>query len=107
MANIAGRKESNTMVKPEAEENVLPSMEGKRIVLCEDEGTTQFWLHRVVNRAGMVVVGAAADGKSVVELVLREKPDVVIMDINMPLMDGLEATRQILSQGPACIVILT
>jgi CheY-like chemotaxis protein len=95
------------MVKPEIEENVLPSLEGKRIVLCEDEGTTQFWLHRVAQRAGMVVVGAAGDGKSVVEIVRREQPDLIVMDINMPIMDGLEATRQILAQGPACIVILT
>jgi response regulator NasT len=99
--------ESNTMVKPESEESVLPSLEGKRIVLCEDEGTTQFWLQRVAHRAGMLVVGAAGDGKSVVEMVRGEQPDLIVMDINMPIMDGLEATRQILAEGPACIVILT
>jgi len=80
---------------------------GKRVVICEDEGITQIQLVRLLKRAGLVVVGAANNGRTGVELVLREKPDLVMMDIRMPIMDGLEATRRILAEYPVCVVMLT
>jgi YesN/AraC family two-component response regulator len=80
---------------------------GKRIVICEDEGITQMQLRRTLTRAGLIVVGTAINGRDGVEVTLREHPDIVLMDIRMPVMDGLEATRRILETASYCIVLLT
>lgn len=85
----------------------LSPLAGKRIVTVEDEGLTQLQLRRALTVAGLIIVGQARNGAEGVELILREKPDLVTMDINMPVMDGLEATRQIMEQEGMCVVILT
>jgi YesN/AraC family two-component response regulator len=76
-------------------------------VTVEDESITQLQLRKVLTRAGLIVVGQAMNGKDGVDLILREKPDLVTMDITMPVMDGLEATRQIMAHDKTCIVIVT
>jgi DNA-binding NarL/FixJ family response regulator len=54
------------------------------------------------------VVGHAGDGSEAVRLALSEEPDVILMDISMPIMDGFQATKQIRKQEPhACILMLT
>jgi two-component system, response regulator PdtaR len=83
------------------------SLAGKRVVICEDEGITQMQLKRILTQAGLVVVATAGDGQSGVDAVLRERPDLVLMDIKMPVMDGLEAAEQILATYRVCIIMLT
>ncbi len=53
------------------------------------------------------VVGEAADGRAGVELAVELKPDVITMDINMPHMNGLEATRHIMTHDPTPIIVVT
>ena len=80
---------------------------GKRVVICEDEGITVMQLERALTRAGLLVVGKAGNGHDGVETVLRERPDIVLMDIIMPGQNGIDCARQIMAAFPTCIVMLT
>ncbi len=83
-------------------------LRGKRVAVVEDEGITQIQLRNILAHAGLTVVGSARTGEEGVELVLRERPELVIMDIKMPgAIDGIEAARRILAQFHTCIVMLT
>lgn len=86
----------------------LSSLSGKRVVIVEDEGVTQMQLRRILKQVGATVVASATTGETGVEAVLRELPDLVLMDIRMPgAFDGLEAARRILSEYYVCLVMLT
>ena len=71
-----------------------------RIVLVDDEQMVRSGLRMILeSEDGFVVVGEAGDGAAAVELVKRLDPDVVLMDIQMPGMNGLDATREIVALG--------
>ncbi|WP_433348215.1 response regulator [Microtetraspora malaysiensis] len=80
-----------------------------RVVVADDQAMVRAGLRMVVeSEPGMEVVGEAADGVEAVAVVRRCRPDVVLMDISMPRMDGLTAARQLLdAPHPPKIVMLT
>jgi DNA-binding NarL/FixJ family response regulator len=80
-----------------------------RVLLVEDHGLVRAGLERLLATVEDVeVVGGAADGAEAVLLAAEEQPDVVLMDLSMPNVDGIEATRQICAARPeAQVVVLT
>ncbi len=77
-----------------------------RVLLVDDSITQQVVIKRaLVKDDQFTVVGEAEDGRKAVELVRKTDPDVVLMDIHMPDMDGIEATRAIMSEHSVPIVI--
>jgi AmiR/NasT family two-component response regulator len=78
-----------------------------RILVAEDETIIRLDLREILERAGFEVCAEARDGEEAVELALSENPDLAILDVKMPRLDGIEAARRILSERPIPIVILT
>jgi two-component system response regulator NreC len=78
-----------------------------RILLADDHIVMRSGLRLLLERQpNLLVVGEAADGRQAVELAASEKPDVVVMDIAMPHLNGVEAARQIVNRAPLTAVVI-
>lgn len=78
-----------------------------KIVLADDHVLMRQGLSQVLNAdAGIDVIGECGDGVELIELVIRLKPDVVVMDISMPRMSGLVAIDKLLAQRPDCKILV-
>jgi DNA-binding NarL/FixJ family response regulator len=78
------------------------------VALVDDQALVRDGLRLILELAGVDVVGEAADGEDGVRLVQEQRPDVVLMDLRMPRMDGIEATRRLVAAGvPTRILVLT
>ncbi|SNT66300.1 response regulator NasT [Asanoa hainanensis] len=81
--------------------------ERRRVLIAEDEALIRLDLSEMLTEEGYDVVGEAADGETAVRLAEELKPDLVILDIKMPIMDGLAAAERIAAGRIAPVVILT
>jgi len=78
-----------------------------RVLIADDEAVIRMGLRTMLEDKGHRVVATATDGASAVEMARTEKPEVILLDIKMPGMDGIAAARKIMQERPAPVVILT
>jgi DNA-binding NarL/FixJ family response regulator len=95
-------------------EDARPGGESLRVVVADDQQLVRTGFRMILAADGIDVVAEAADGIAAIEAVQRTQPDVVLMDIRMPVLDGLEATRRILAEpqeadsvAPRVIILTT
>lgn len=77
-----------------------------RVIIADDEPIIRMDLKEILEKEGYTVAGEAADGFDVVEMCRKEQPDLVIMDVKMPLLDGLTASKIIAEEKLAEAVVL-
>jgi two-component system, response regulator PdtaR len=85
----------------------MSTPEPRRVVIAEDEALIRLDLKEMLGESGYAVVGEAADGEAAVELARTLEPDIVILDVKMPVLDGISAAEQITAAGTSAVVMLT
>ena len=86
---------------------MIPATPTRRVLIAEDETVIRLDLRTTLEASGYDVCGEARDGNEAVELASSLEPDVILLDVKMPKLDGIEASRQILTERSVPIVILT
>ena len=84
-----------------------PSTPARRVVIAEDEALIRLDLKEMLEEEGYEVVAEAADGAAAVRLAEEHRPDLVVLDVQMPVLDGISAAEQIAAGRTAPVLILT
>jgi response regulator NasT len=79
----------------------------RRVVVAEDEAIIRLDVVEILREASFDVVGEAGDGEAAVRLAEETRPDLVVMDVKMPVLDGISAAERIIKAGIAPVVLLT
>lgn len=82
-------------------------MERTRVIIADDESLIRMDLREMLTNLGYLVVGEAGDGRSAVNLARELRPDIVVMDIKMPDMDGIEAAEVLTAERIAPVLLLS
>ncbi|GAB3253234.1 response regulator [Kineococcus gypseus] len=90
-----------------ADTAATPTPPARRVVVAEDEAIIRLDIVEMLREAGYDVVGEAGDGERAVALAEEHKPDLVVMDIKMPVLDGISAAERIVKARIAPVVLLT
>lgn len=77
-----------------------------RVVIADDDASARRVIKYALEAVGITVVAEAMDGREAVELGLRHRPDIVVIDVVMPRLDGILATRRILEADPGQLVVV-
>jgi two-component system, NarL family, response regulator LiaR len=84
----------------------LEAGEPMRVIVADDDPFARRMIKESLQRAGVIVVAEAPDGRQAVELTLFYRPDVVLMDVVMPALDGVTATRHIVREVPDQLIVM-
>jgi NarL family two-component system response regulator LiaR len=96
-------------MEPEVQSGAVPKpkvTDPLRVIIADDDALARRVLRDALQGAGVIVIAEAADGREAVELAAHYVPDVVVMDVVMPGVDGLEATRRIADRVPGVKVVM-
>ena len=93
-----------TDAPPQPSANAVPR---RRVVVAEDEAIIRLDIVETLREAGFDVVGEAGDGEAAVRLVEETRPDLAVMDVKMPVLDGISAAEKIGVLGGTAVVLLT
>lgn len=93
-----------TDAPPQPSANTVPR---RRVVVAEDEAIIRLDIVETLREAGFDVVGEAGDGEAAVRLVEETRPDLAVMDVKMPVLDGISAAEKIGVLGGTAVVLLT
>ncbi|GAA5116008.1 ANTAR domain-containing response regulator [Haloechinothrix salitolerans] len=95
------------MTEPAAAQEQVDETARRRVLVAEDEALIRLDLVEMLREEGYAVVGEAADGEQAVSMAEELRPDLVILDVKMPKMDGIDAAAKITGDRIAPVVILT
>ena len=92
--------------KDDTSSKELEAGEPMRVIVADDDPFARRMIKESLQRGGVIVVAEAPDGRQAVELTLFYRPDVVLMDVVMPEIDGISATRQIVQEIPDQLIVM-